>query len=301
MEYDPSFIKEEVRCDFLVTEKRKKIWYTEIEILKKFDEVCKKHHLTYFVDYGTLLGAVRHQGFIPWDDDIDITMLRDDYAKFQEIASLEFTGPYYYQCGYNSQQVWALAKIRDSRTAAIEFPDYGPEFNQGMFLDIFPLDDVLGDDKAADASFSIKREIWLTIVQPEDMLRHLSDGVKFTLSPDILLDLIKLPIAQRFQQFEAFCLAHFGKTENIDFITRAICYPTIPNRKRRWYSDVVYLPFEHIKVPAPVGYEELLTCLYGDYHAFYRYGSAHEGIFLDPDTPYLYYISHPEALRQQNP
>ena len=72
MEFDESFIKEEVRCDFFVSEKRKKVWYVELELLRKFDEVCKKYNLTYFVEYGTLLGAVRHNGFIPWDDDIDI-------------------------------------------------------------------------------------------------------------------------------------------------------------------------------------------------------------------------------------
>ena len=93
MEFDESFIKEEVRCDFFVSEKRKKVWYVELELLRKFDEVCKKYNLTYFVEYGTLLGAVRHNGFIPWDDDIDIIMFRDEYTKFQEIAASEFTDP----------------------------------------------------------------------------------------------------------------------------------------------------------------------------------------------------------------
>ena len=65
MGVDASFLKEETRCGFLVTEKRKKIWRTELGLLEKFDEVCRKYHLTYFAEYGSLLGAVRHQGFVP--------------------------------------------------------------------------------------------------------------------------------------------------------------------------------------------------------------------------------------------
>ncbi|MDE7248566.1 MAG: LicD family protein, partial [Lachnospiraceae bacterium] len=95
MNFEPSFFKEEIRSDFLVDEKRKKIWAVELQILEKIDEVCRKHHITYYAHYGTLLGAVRHQGFIPWDDDLDIAMFRDDYEKFQKIAAEEFTEPYF--------------------------------------------------------------------------------------------------------------------------------------------------------------------------------------------------------------
>ena len=76
---DSSFFREEIRNGFLVTEKMKRIWYTEISLLQELDRVCKKYGLRYFAEYGTLLGAVRHKGFIPWDDDIDVAMFRDDY------------------------------------------------------------------------------------------------------------------------------------------------------------------------------------------------------------------------------
>ena len=90
MMINASFYKEEIRSGFLVTEKRKKVWAAELQMLEKFDEICQKHNLTYYAYYGTLLGAVRHQGFIPWDDDIDVVMFRDDYEKFQAIAPEEF-------------------------------------------------------------------------------------------------------------------------------------------------------------------------------------------------------------------
>ena len=69
---------------YFVSSKTKKIWNIELDMLKLLDDICKKYSLKYFVAYGTLLGAVRHKGFVPWDDDIDVFMLRDDYNKFSK-------------------------------------------------------------------------------------------------------------------------------------------------------------------------------------------------------------------------
>ena len=80
------FLKEEVRCGFKVTERMKRAWAAELKILMEIDALCKKYNITYFAEVGTLLGAVRHHGFIPWDDDIDLAMKRDDYMRFLSVA-----------------------------------------------------------------------------------------------------------------------------------------------------------------------------------------------------------------------
>ena len=82
----------------------------------------------------------------------------------------------------------------------------------------------------------------------------------------------------------------------MDYVTRPICYPQIQRREREWYSETIYVPFEYITVPIPIGYDKLLHCLYGDYHKYCPGGSDHMNIFLDPDTPYQYYIEHPEKM-----
>ena len=74
--------KDEYRWDFLVDGKRKRIWETELDMLRLLDKLCKENNLKYFAEFGTLLGAVRHKGFIPWDDDIDVVMMRDDYKNY---------------------------------------------------------------------------------------------------------------------------------------------------------------------------------------------------------------------------
>lgn len=87
MAMNKDFLEEEIRWDYLITKKQKKVWAKELEILQYFDEICKKHNLKYHIDCGTLLGAVRHQGYIPWDDDIDVTMCRPDYEIFKGVVS----------------------------------------------------------------------------------------------------------------------------------------------------------------------------------------------------------------------
>ena len=120
MHLDENFFREEIRCGYKVSEKMKKVWAVELNLLEQFDKLCRENNLQYFVDSGTLLGAVRHQGFIPWDDDIDVVMFRDDYEKLKIIAKDAVSSPYFYQNSYNDLMIWAFSKLRDSRTTAIE-------------------------------------------------------------------------------------------------------------------------------------------------------------------------------------
>ena len=88
--FQDSFTQPEIRCGYYVSDSMKKVWAIELDLIRKFVEVCDKHGLRYFMDGGTLLGAVRHQGFIPWDDDADMIMPREDYNKLWYVAAEEF-------------------------------------------------------------------------------------------------------------------------------------------------------------------------------------------------------------------
>ena len=94
------FLNEEVRCGYTVTKQMKEVWAVELDMLEKLLSVCKKHDIKIFASGGTMLGAVRHQGFIPWDDDIDMMMFRDDYEKLCKVAQEEFEYPYFFQTEY---------------------------------------------------------------------------------------------------------------------------------------------------------------------------------------------------------
>ena len=83
------FFREEVRNGFYIPTMIKRYWAGQLQILSEIAKLCKKHDIQWFGDYGTMLGAVRHGGYIPWDDDFDICMMRDDYERFFEIAKKE--------------------------------------------------------------------------------------------------------------------------------------------------------------------------------------------------------------------
>ena len=85
LEFDKDFFEKEERCGFTIEPMMKSVWAAQLEVLEKIDRICKENGIKYFADWGTLLGAVRHKGFIPWDDDMDICMLRPDYLRFIQV------------------------------------------------------------------------------------------------------------------------------------------------------------------------------------------------------------------------
>lgn len=120
-----------------------------LDMLIEFDAICTKHKLQYWLDSGTLLGAVRHQGFIPWDDDIDISMPIEDYNNFQEIAQNELSKDIFFQTKESDPTFkFDYIKLRSNRATIIEFheKDKDIHYHQGIFIDIFPMLTVPNND-----------------------------------------------------------------------------------------------------------------------------------------------------------
>ncbi len=113
-----------------------------LDMLVEFDAICKKHNLKYWLDSGTLLGAVRHQGFIPWDDDIDLSMPIEDYNKFIEIGASELSENIFFQTKETDPNFkFDYIKLRSNRASIVEFHEESREvgYHQGVFVDIFPM------------------------------------------------------------------------------------------------------------------------------------------------------------------
>ena len=120
-----------------------KLHKVQLEILDEFVRVCQKNNLTYFLVGGTLLGAIRHSGFIPWDDDIDIGMPRKDYDKFLEICNKELDKKYFLDCfDTNNEHYFPFAKIRKDGTIFDEEWSHHLDNNKGIFIDIFPFENI---------------------------------------------------------------------------------------------------------------------------------------------------------------
>ena len=119
----------------------KKLHEIEIDILDKIVEVCNNNNITYYLAGGTLLGAIRHKGFIPWDDDLDIMMLREDYNKFLKVAQKEMGNEYFVHSIYSDKNYWLpFAKVRKNNTTFRETLDNNKCIHYGIYVDIFPYD-----------------------------------------------------------------------------------------------------------------------------------------------------------------
>ena len=120
-----------------------RIQQIEFDIMQQIDSICRAHDLTYFAIGGSVLGAVRHQGFIPWDDDIDIGMPRKDYEEFLKYASEELPKGYFLQTFFTEKKSpFYFAKVRKDNTKFVEYYLRDLDIHQGLFVDIFPFDNV---------------------------------------------------------------------------------------------------------------------------------------------------------------
>ena len=284
--------KDEIRSGFLVTTDRKKIWNKEIELLLEVDRICKKHDIKYFAFFGTMLGAARHKGFIPWDDDIDVAMMRPDYMRFLDVAKQEIKSPYFFKNIYTDNRIFHFSKLMDDTTSAIEFLNE-KNIHQGMFVDIFPLDVVHDGTKRAEIIDAMCRELWMCFLTPDLVVEGLKNGVTTNVNRHTLERIIELPIRERMKTYEDFCLNHFDDSSEIGLQPPFWCgdfgkYP------KEWFKEVLYMDFETIKVPLASEYESILAVDYNDWRVPKNVPSSHELNLMSVD------ISYKEMMTQIN-
>ena len=299
-ELSQNFFEAEYRCGYYVTEKMKMVWSHELELLKEFDRVCTKNNLTYFLDGGTLLGAVRHNGFIPWDDDVDVIMPRKDYDKLWEIAKNEFSEPYFFQTSLSERNFFRThAQLRKSDTTGFIDLDRHKDINKGIFLDIFVLDGV-------PAKESQKKRLKRKIAFQKKLLAYKYDvdfsRVGFKRKILYLLSRVFyafVPFEKYFNKFNKKTLAKYSCKD-----TKIVGDLTLEWREnvqwnKSWYSDTVRLSFENLSLCAPIGYDKILTKQYGNYMKIpddisAKNGRSHDGVTFDPNTPYKEYFENAE-------
>lgn len=139
------FLEPETRCGHYVSADTKACWKAMLDMLEEVDRICRKHDIKYFLIAGSLLGAIRHKGFIPWDDDVDIALFRDDYDRLEKILQKELPSNMFMQTlatdpGYDATHL----KIRLAGTTAIMKCAINERYryNMGIFIDVFALDGI---------------------------------------------------------------------------------------------------------------------------------------------------------------
>nr|MCR4611561.1 LicD family protein [Lachnospiraceae bacterium] len=176
LEFPKNYFEDEVRDGFLVSKMMKRAWAAQIEVVAEIDRVCKELDINYFADFGTLLGTVRHQGFVPWDDDLDVCMLRKDYIKFLEEAPQLLDKWFELKSIYNDPTFDIVkARLLNGRHMNFErdFLDRFHDCPYAVGVDIFPVDNIPDDDnectKLIDSlEFLLKVEASIPEEEPYD-------------------------------------------------------------------------------------------------------------------------------------
>lgn len=239
------------------------LWQVQLELLQKFIEVCQRYNLRYWVCGGTLLGAVRHKGFIPWDDDVDVSMMREDYDRLQAVAAEAFQPPFFYQTAYTDKDYYrSHAQLRMDGTAAIRPSDCFQPYHQGIFIDVFPLDGIPDDDPRVDDALRKGRRI-LRFLKAKNTNIFLSGrwGLVFR-KWKARREVARRGWANIFREAEDL-YRQFPVTE-ADVVSELSTTGRDFACRKSIYDDMVWLDFEDIKVPAPVGWDEYLRTQYGD-------------------------------------
>lgn len=282
--------EEETIADYRISDKMKKTWKVELAMLDEVSRICRKYHLTWFLVHGSLLGAVRHKGFIPWDDDLDIAMPRKDYNKFIRIAKKELAEPLSIHTPETEKDIFwgGFARVRNSRTTGIESRELNHKGNLGIWIDILPLDVCTMDEKLFDKKEKQIRHchrLLLAKIYGNDYERYGEMGP---------LQWNSYRLLSRLYSHKQLCrMLNHAMQMYTDKPSEDVAFFSGYYKHRRLnagdFHKAVPLEFEHRMLPVPEGYENYLFMSLGKDYLKYppeeERKPKHTGIF-DPEKPY---------------
>lgn len=242
----------------------------QLDILKEFIRVCDKYNLRYFLVGGTCLGAARHKGFIPWDDDIDVAMPRSDYDKYIKLQKEYNNTPYFIQTWRSDKHyMYNYAKLRDSSTTYIENYWWCHQINHGVWIDIYPLDGFDNKIKSREKYASRIKRIWFAV-----WLSYLGSMFRKFRLKTFFKDLGLNIVAILFYLLNPFhmrqrIIDRKVKKRNFDKCLIVGNYFGINAKKeampKELFDEYILLDFEDIKCKVPKDYDKYLTLLFGDW------------------------------------
>ncbi|MBQ3544334.1 MAG: LicD family protein [Lachnospiraceae bacterium] len=250
----------EVIC--LSNEELRRLQMIELELLIEADRICRKCNIHYNIIAGTLLGAVRHGGFIPWDDDADIALLRSEYERFREACKTELNHEkYYFQDHTNTEGYrWGYGKLRKKGTLFLIKDREKMPYEQGVCIDVFPLDKVsdgkIGRNIDNFHCFCVRKVLWSEVGKSAE---------KNIFKRNIYQLINMIPVKSIFTYYEKMVKRFNNKKSRW---VRILMFPT-PNKeygyRREWYTKSAKIEFEGHKFVGIKNYDDYLTFKFGNY------------------------------------
>lgn len=301
-EYDPDFLKEEERNGYLVKENMKKLWLVQLDMLNEIIRICDKHNIIYWAEGGTLIGAVRHKGYVPWDDDIDILMFRKDYDKFIEVAKDELKYPYYMEPLIARGHILRIKRLdttccylKNKTELNINKRFMTPK-KLCVTIDIFCADNYPDGQEERDKFKQDLKELnnkyrYCKRIYLNNYHRAGVDIEK--------MKSYKRSLEHSLEEYDKFC-QKYNDTETECIFNNA--FPTLETEKgqmryREDYAEEIYLPFEMLTLRCPKGYERVLDMHYTERTGIpwqvptknLGYHNQDKNIFIDIEHPFTEY------------
>ena len=242
----------------MLSSEQKQLQVIQLKILKEIDKVCREHNLTYWLAFGTAIGAVRHKGFIPWDDDIDLFMMAEDLEKLEELQKFFPDNIFVQSRRTDPEYGLMITRVRDSNTTLIEDTEVNRNMNHGVFVDIYPLYNAPKERKQHDKfyGYSLLARLLLYGRVPG---KH---GNVMKLGSKIILALTSKRV--RKNQVERIYKKMISQPET-GYLTYAYGHTGRMVFPKEYFYPVVRVDFEDMKAPIPENVDKLLTQIYGDY------------------------------------
>ena len=275
----PSFLEDEVREGFFVCGMMKRYWAAQMQVLSEIDRICQRNGIQWYIDSGSLLGAVRHGGFIPWDDDLDIIMMRHDLERFVELARKELPSGWHVADLLTDETFDSpFTRVMNALSISDELKkeEHGCPYPAGV--DIFALDGVSPDAETEKTN----RKQFKTVCHAGYYLKY--EGRQSANLKRLLTEIeqemqIRIPDDETMEHRLNALMLELNCTvssENAALLKVWLNNGDIWEFEPSWFSGTVSMPFEFLSVPAPAGYDKVLKQYYGDYRIAVRGTGAHD-------------------------
>ena len=297
MGHNIDFFRDEVRNGFYIPTAVKQAWASGLDVLGEIDRICKKYGIRYYADWGTFLGAVRHGGFVPWDDDLDICMRRDDYEKFRKVCDKELPKHYRIHDYERKSDHWLfLARVVGNSTICYEEDYLKNHYNFPWLstVDIFIKDylyDNYEQEKARDKEImfliTLADGIRENSFDRQTVVHHLYD-----IKTKYHTTLPALPDSSDIEKINKLCIAlyHLAEKEMAKVHpdeSRKIgqIFPWVlkgnKGEPKEYYDKIIELPFEDTTIPVPAYYHTILSGRYGNYNEIHKVWDGHTYPFFE--------------------
>ena len=247
----------------------------ELDMLVEMDRICRKHNIRYTITSGTLLGAVRHKGYIPWDDDADVAMLREEYEKFRRVShELNPEICFFQDHDTEKEYIWGYGKLRRTGTTYIRPGQEKQKFRTGVYVDIMPCDDipksVPGQMIMDFYCFCLRKILWSNIGKDDTknpILERIMYKMLSRINPEFVFKRIGKMAARSSNKspnlVRVLMLPSGGKERKLYSGKNSVS--TRYGSPKEWYLDVIEMDFEGHKLYGTKDYDSILTYIYGDY------------------------------------